>query len=112
MPAKRCSGCSTNWPTSLAAHRCPNCGGTLWYSKDETADTAPDKTKADTQELPAATPQYAHRAERFLALGFSEVDAHRLACAKDGVGFPVYHGDVGKMLAAGCSHEQAVGIFA
>ncbi len=110
MAAKRCSTCNTNWPTSLAAVRCPNCGGTLWFSKSETADTAPDKTT--TQELPAATTQYAHRAERFLALGFTEVDAHRLASAKDGVGFPVYHGDVGKMLAAGCSHEQAVGIYA
>ncbi len=114
MPAQRCSTCGTNWPTDLAGRKCPDCGSQTWYTGNETPDKQPPLlAPADgLPPLPPPNPAAQHRGERFMQLGFSEPDALLLAAAKDGHGFPIYHGDVAKFLQAGCTHTQAVGIFA
>lgn len=66
----------------------------------------------DAEPTPEPSPTHQHRVERFLHLGFTETDAELMALAKDDFGFAVYWVDVGAMLDAGCTHAQAVGIYA
>lgn len=62
--------------------------------------------------LPDPSPAHANRVDRYLDMGFSEVDAQQMACAKDARGFYLYHADVRRQLAAGLTHELAVQIYA
>ena len=53
-----------------------------------------------------------HRAERFLDIGFDEDSSFALAESKGKDGFPLYWGDIKKVLDQGATHDQAVAIFA
>lgn len=61
----------------------------------------------------------AYRIERFESMGFTTVEAQRLAKARDKsvktvdkLGMPIWPGRVQKLLEAGCGHVMAVRIFA
>ena len=75
----------------------------------------------DEHEVPhSASPAYAWRVERYLTLGFTEVDAHLMASAteseRDSTGKlwtrPLNWQRVRDSLAAGCSVDQALSIYA
>lgn len=36
MASKRCSSCNVQWP--IANHRCPICGGAVWFKQDQDPD--------------------------------------------------------------------------
>lgn len=114
MAANRCGKCVVNYPATSAYTNCPACGAKTMWANSEFPDNKPgeDPDKLATQELPAASPAYVNRVERYLHMGFSEVDAHRLAVVQDEAGFYLYHGDVAKHLAAGCTHDLALAIYA
>lgn len=107
----RCSNCNVNWPAIKANVICKQCGIETWTNNGDAADDH-EADNTETQELPLPSPAYTHRAERYLELGFSAVDAHQLASAKDRQGFFVYHGVVARCLAQGATLEQAVRVFA
>jgi hypothetical protein len=132
MPARRCPDCDANWPNIPDYWHCPGCGKRTGYVM-----TAPNKSLSDASAARAErianvgnTPKppgeydigeefwnvgdalYGHRFDRFTELGFSEASAQILADAKDRLGFPLYWGVVAKSLAAGCTHEMALVIFA
>lgn len=64
------------------------------------------------------------RVDRYLELGFTQVDAERLACVRDSVRlvdrhgegktwtFPLHWGKVAKWLELGASHELLVDLYA
>jgi hypothetical protein len=108
-----------NWPLNDDARACPDCGNETWRNTD-----APDKTIAELRAAIAArpsttptptapaSPAHAHRVERYLDMGFTEVDAQIMATSRDARGFFLYHGDVRRCLEAGATHAQMVAIHA
>lgn len=73
----------------------------------------PAEPKPPAEEpTPQPSPTHAHRVERFLHLGFTETDAQLMALARGSDGYLVYWLDVDRMLEAGCSHAQALAIYA
>lgn len=113
MSARRCTQCAINWPSDPQHMKCPNCDGATWFSPTSTPDPKEDRQPVTAPlDVGEASPAYVHRVERYLQLGFTEVDAHVMAAAKDRKGFYWYHGDVAKAIAAGLSHEGAVSLYA
>lgn len=109
MKSNRCVACAIAWP--LNTEDCPVCG-----EETTTSYAQPERTPEDVHAimLQRAKPSPAHlnRVDRYLAMGFSEVDAEVMACAKDYHGCPVYHGDIQRCLEAGATHDQMVQIHA
>jgi hypothetical protein len=127
MSARRCAHCDANWINTPTNEDCPACGKRTWLVNDPVDKTFDDARKAREERAAWTTTTdgvpdeevvlptdylHDHRVERFVALGFSELSAERLATARDALGFPLYHGDIATALQAGCTHEQAVGIYA
>lgn len=79
----------------------------------------PDKSEPPEVPVPAPSAVYTYRLERYMELGFTEVDSHALAVAleaeRDSRGRtwtrPLNWRRVEKALRSGCSLEQAVAIF-
>lgn len=121
--SRRCSTCDIYWPNIDDCRTCPDCDAVTWQCSDA-ADRTIGQARAaiqarpyssqaaPTAELPAVSPAYAHRVERYGALGFTDAEAALLASAVDDQGFPVYHGRVSTLIAAGMTREQAVQVFA
>ena len=127
MPARVCEGCEVNWPNMGGFTECPVCDETTEYVYKRNPDFAEGQARAYAQERralveaarAAASPAHANRVDRYLALGFTEVDAQVLALATrvhvDSQGRKwvrhVNHLDVAGALASGCSHALALEIF-
>lgn len=128
MAARVCDTCEINWPnTTPDFSDCPVCMESTRVAYGEKPDVGAKEAQAYARQARArleaqrATPSPAHanRVERYLALGFSEVDAQLLALAtwvhRDTIGRKweraVNHLDVRKALERGCTHELAVEIF-
>jgi hypothetical protein len=127
MPARRCSLCNEAWPTATDFNRCPRCDSETWWEGDATSPWTDSEARAIRNQTAvaaklrdaAADPQHEHRVERYLHLGFSEVDAELLAVAteteRDSTGRawtrPLNWQRVARTLEAGCTHSAAVAIF-
>ena len=127
MAARVCRTCLTNWPNVGGFLECPVCGEDTEYGVSAKPEFSEEEAKAHAQERRtrleaerrAPSPEHANRVERYLELGFSEVDAQVLALAtwtyvdskRRRWVRPVNHLDVAKALAAGCSHALALEIF-
>lgn len=127
MPARSCSTCATNWPTATGFDPCPICEERTSFTYTRNPDFSEAEAKAYVEEhraqeavvRAAPKPEHANRVDRYLALGFSEVDAQVLALATrvhvDSTGREwvrhVNHLDVARALASGCSHALALEIF-
>jgi hypothetical protein len=113
MAAYRCSMCNLNY--RVHATKCKVCEGPLsWMANAQPTDEAEISVMLAHGRPPEGAARdylHEHRVERFLELGFSEVNAELLALAKDAKGFSRYWGDVAKALDAGVSHEQAIAVF-
>lgn len=133
MPARRCSTCGINWPNSLPDFReCPHCETATWYSQNNDpdhsnaealkikAEAARTMSAAGTISAAPPSPAHAHRVERYLSLGFTEVDAQVLAVAleveRDSTGRmwkrPLNWLTVQRALQHGCDHRLAVTLYA
>jgi rubredoxin len=128
MASRCCMPCQAYWPDIPDTRECPRCGKPTArhsYSPDKSVDDMAEarrkraaevmEAQAEEVEMEAARTKdylHEHRVERFMALGFSEPNAELLAAARDALGFPLYHGDIGTALRAGCTHEAAVAIYA
>lgn len=130
--SRRCSTCDIYWPNIDDCRTCPDCDAATWQCSDPADRTigqartaiqarpyssqarpySSQAAQAPTAELPTISPAYAHRVERYGALGFTDAEAALLASAVDDQGFPVYHGRVSTLIAAGMTREQAVQVFA
>ena len=114
----RCSFCSVNWPMIQAYRTCPTCDVQTWGNSDEPTLTdaqARDRVGLASQAdapLPGPSPAHANRVDRYLDMGFSQVDAELMATCKDGKGFYLYHHDIRRQLDAGLTHSLAVQIYA
>lgn len=122
MGAYRCSLCGVCWPPDGSYRTCPQCGSTTWYSHSEQADpveraaaagTAPAAPPAPASAVAAPVTDEAHewRVARYVELGFDEPNARLLATARDGL-WPLNWQRVQRALAAGCTHAEALAIFA
>jgi hypothetical protein len=128
MAARICSPCLVNWPNMGKFTECPICGEDTEYdykrapeyNEAEALAYAKDmKARLAERKITDASPAHLNRVERYLALGFSEVDAQVMALATrvhvDSTGRKlvraVNHLDVARALASGCSHALAVEIF-
>jgi hypothetical protein len=113
MAAYRCSTCNLNY--RVHSTKCKVCEGPLsWMTNADPTDEAEISAMlahGRPSDEPVRDYLHEHRVERFLELGFSEINAELLALAKDAKGFPRYWGDVAKALDAGLSREQAITVF-
>lgn len=122
--SRRCPPCNIDWPNLDDCRTCPVCRADTFNN-----DAAPDFTitqareairtharpyssQLPTADLPAVNPVYAHRLERYTALGFSEADSHLLASTKDDLGVYLYHGYIAARMAEGATHAQVLAVFA
>ena len=119
MAAYFCSRCSANWPVDDAYKSCPDCGQYTFHNtsgEPDAREPAVEYATLGTQ----TTNAYAWRVERYLELGFTEADAHLLASSeeheRDSHGRrwtrPLNWHRVDAALAAGCSRELALQLFA
>src|SRR5262245_59501498 len=74
MHSYHCSKCKVNWPAEDDYRSCPDCGQYTFHDSSR----EPDLRFADVVSIP-----HVWRVERYLELGFSEVDAQLLASATE-----------------------------
>jgi hypothetical protein len=119
MPSYFCSTCRTNWPIGDAYKSCPDCDQFTFHdtsAEPDVVESVVEHAAVGTQ----TTDAYAWRVERYVELGFAQADAHVLASSQeqeaDSQGRTwtrslTWH-TVEAALAAGCSHQLALAIFA
>jgi hypothetical protein len=124
MRSYHCSKCNVNWPPEDDYKSCPDCKQYTFASTIADPDSAGVVIHAAVgTQTSGGSEAHRWRVERYLELGFTEIDSQLLALAKAETEVPTRGGrtatysaplnwqDVKATLDKGATHAQAVAIY-